>query len=142
MGRNCRIRHNVGMHRQRSARSSYMRYVTNKQHFNTTRDDTQESAMNNNAMDQLVSQAEELLSKLQDASNPEIRRLRAKVESGIAQAKSAASDQVQLGAEKLRQVTGSVVEYVQENPWVAVAAGTAIAVALLYMAFSRSTDDD
>ncbi|HEY0747205.1 MAG TPA: DUF883 family protein [Steroidobacteraceae bacterium] len=98
--------------------------------------------MNNNAMDQLVSQAEELLSKLQDASNPEIRRLRAKVESGIAQAKSAASDQVQLGAEKLRQVTGSVVEYVQENPWVAVAAGTAIAVALLYMAFSRSTDDD
>lgn len=97
---------------------------------------------NNNAMDQLVSEAEELLSKLHDASNPEIRRLRAKVESGIADAKRAASDQMQLGAEKLRQVTGSVVEYVQENPWVAVAAGTAIAVALLYMAFGRSTDDD
>ena len=96
----------------------------------------------NNAMDQLVSEAEELLSKLQDASNPEIKRLRAKVESGIADAKRAASDQVQLGAEKLRQVTGSVVEYVQENPWVAVAAGTAIAVALLYMAFGRGTDDD
>jgi ElaB/YqjD/DUF883 family membrane-anchored ribosome-binding protein len=93
-------------------------------------------------MDQLVSEAEELLSKLHDASNPEVRRLRAKVESGIADAKRAASDQVQLGAEKLRQVTGSVVEYVQENPWVAVAAGTAIAVALLYMAFGRGTDDD
>jgi ElaB/YqjD/DUF883 family membrane-anchored ribosome-binding protein len=97
---------------------------------------------NNNALDQLVSEAEELLSKLQDASNPEIRRLRAKVESGIADAKRAASDQLQMGAEKLRQVTGSVVEYVQENPWVAVAAGTAIAVALLYMAFGRAADED
>lgn len=97
---------------------------------------------NNNAMDQLVSDAEELLSKLQDASNPEVKRLRAKVESGLAEAKRAASDQLQVGAEKLRQVTSSVVEYVQENPWVAVAAGTAIAVALLYMAFSgRDTDD-
>lgn len=93
---------------------------------------------NNNAMDQVVSEAEELLSKLQDASNPEIQRLRAKVQSGLADAKRAASD----GAEKLRQATSSVVEYVQENPWVAVAAGTAIAVALLYMAFSgRDTDD-
>jgi ElaB/YqjD/DUF883 family membrane-anchored ribosome-binding protein len=97
---------------------------------------------NNNALDQLVSEAEELLSKLQDASNPEIRRLRAKVESGIADAKRAASDQLQMGAEKLRQVTGSVVEYVQENPWIAVAAGTAIAVALLYMAFGRAADED
>ena len=98
---------------------------------------------NNNAMDQLVSEAEELLSKLQDASNPEIQRLRTKVESGLAEAKRAASDQVQLGAEKLREVTSTVVAYVQENPWVAVAAGTAIAVAFLYMAFSgRDTNDD
>ena len=97
---------------------------------------------NNNAMDQLVSEAEELLSKLQDASNPEIKRLRSKVESGLAEAKRAASDQVQLGAEKLRQMTNSVVEYVRENPWVAVAAGTAIAVALFYMAFSGRDADD
>jgi ElaB/YqjD/DUF883 family membrane-anchored ribosome-binding protein len=97
---------------------------------------------NNNAMDQLVSEAEELLSKLQDATNPEIKRLRAKVESGLADAKRAASDQVQLGAEKLREVTGSVVAYVRENPWIAVAAGTAIAVALLYMAFSAQGSDD
>ncbi len=97
---------------------------------------------NNNAMDQLVSEAEELLSKLQDAGNPEIKRLRAKVESGLADAKQAASDQVQLGTEKLRQLTSSVVDYVQENPWVAVAAGTAIAVALLYLAFSGRDAED
>jgi ElaB/YqjD/DUF883 family membrane-anchored ribosome-binding protein len=97
---------------------------------------------NNNAMDQMVSEAEELLSKLQDATNPEIKRLRAKVESGLADAKRAASDQVQLGVEKLREVTGSVVAYVRENPWIAVAAGTAIAVAFLYMAFSAQGSDD
>jgi len=91
--------------------------------------------MNSNAMEQLVSDAEELLSKLHDASNPEIKKLRAKLEAGIAEAKQGATEQVQLGAEKLRQVTDSVVSYVQENPWVAVAAGTAIAVALLYVAF-------
>jgi ElaB/YqjD/DUF883 family membrane-anchored ribosome-binding protein len=39
-------------------------------------------------------------------------------------------------------MTESVVEYVQENPWVAVAAGTAIAVALIYIAFSGRNEED
>jgi ElaB/YqjD/DUF883 family membrane-anchored ribosome-binding protein len=92
--------------------------------------------MSNESMDQLVADAEELLSKLKDTGNPEIQKLRAKVQAGIAEAKQAATEQVTLGAERLRQVTDSVVSYVQENPWVAVAAGTAIAVALIYVAFS------
>jgi ElaB/YqjD/DUF883 family membrane-anchored ribosome-binding protein len=94
------------------------------------------------AMDNLVSDAEELLAKLKDTSNPDIQKLRTKVESGIAEAKQAATQQAQLGAEKLRQVTDSVVSYVQENPWVAVAAGTAIAVALIYVAFSGGNSGD
>jgi ElaB/YqjD/DUF883 family membrane-anchored ribosome-binding protein len=99
--------------------------------------------MNGKAIEQLVSDAEELLAKLHDASNPEIKKLRAKVEAGIAEARRGAVEQVQLGAEKLRQVTDSVVSYVQENPWVAVAAGTAIAVALIYVAFSgRNNGND
>jgi ElaB/YqjD/DUF883 family membrane-anchored ribosome-binding protein len=98
--------------------------------------------MNSNAMEQLVSDAEELLSKLHDASNPEIKKLRAKLEAGIAEARQGATEQVQLGREKLRQVTDTVVSYVQENPWVAVAAGTAIAVALIYIAFSGRNSGD
>jgi ElaB/YqjD/DUF883 family membrane-anchored ribosome-binding protein len=98
--------------------------------------------MNSKAIEQLVSDAEELLAKLHDASNPEIKKLRAKIEEGIAEARRGATEQVQLGTEKLRQVTDSVVSYVQENPWVAVAAGTAIAVALIYVAFSGRTDSD
>jgi ElaB/YqjD/DUF883 family membrane-anchored ribosome-binding protein len=94
------------------------------------------------AMDHLVSDAEELLAKLKDAGNPEVQKLRAKVESGIAEARQTAKDQAQAGLERLRQVTDSVVEYVQENPWVAVAAGTAIAVALIYVAFSARNADD
>ena len=92
--------------------------------------------MNGKVIEQLVSDAEELLAKLHDASNPEIKKLRSKLEAGIAEAKRGAEEQVQLGAERLRRVTDSVVSYVQENPWVAVAAGTAIAVALIYVAFS------
>jgi len=98
--------------------------------------------MNSKAIEQLVSDAEELLAKLHDAGNPEIKKLRAKIEAGIAEARQGATEQVQLGAEKLRQVTDSVVSYVRENPWVAVAAGTAIAVALIYVAFSGRTDND
>jgi ElaB/YqjD/DUF883 family membrane-anchored ribosome-binding protein len=101
------------------------------------------------AMDQLVSDAEELLAKLKDAGNPEIQKLRAKVESGIAEAKGAiagakesATEQVQLSVERLRQLSDSVVGYVQENPWVAVAAGTAIAVALIFVAFSGRNADE
>src|SRR5471030_1846048 len=48
------------------------------------------------AMDNLVSDAEELLAKLKDTSNPDIQKLRTKVESGIAEAKQAATQQAQL----------------------------------------------
>ncbi len=93
-------------------------------------------------MSQLVSDAEALLSKLGDLKSPDIQALRDKVEAGIADAKKGLSRQVRAGTDRLQDVTESVVDYVQENPWVAVAAGTAIAVALIYIAFSGRTEDD
>ena len=86
-------------------------------------------------MNQLVSDAEELLAKLGNSASPEIRQLRDKVESSVADMKGVIADQAEGSADKLRDVTKSVIEYVQENP--AVAAGTAIAVALIYVGFSR-----
>jgi ElaB/YqjD/DUF883 family membrane-anchored ribosome-binding protein len=94
-------------------------------------------------MSQLVSDAEELLARLGDSATPEIRQLRDRVESSIGDMKGVIFDKSKLSAEKIREVTKSVVGYVQENPWVAVAAGTAIAVALIYVAFSgRGQPDD
>ncbi len=88
------------------------------------------------SMQLLISDAEQLLSKLGDVKSPEIVALREKVESGIAETKNMIADQARVSAEGIRKMTSSVVGYVQENPWVAVAAGTAIAVALFYIAFS------
>jgi len=96
----------------------------------------------NSSINELVTDAEALLSKLGDIKSPDIQALRTKVESGIADAKKSVSRQARAGAEHLQEMTESVVEYVQENPWVAVAAGTAIAVALIYIAFSARSEDD
>jgi ElaB/YqjD/DUF883 family membrane-anchored ribosome-binding protein len=96
----------------------------------------------NSSISELVSDAEALLSKLGDVKSPDIQALRDKVEAGIADAKKGLSRQVQAGSDRLQDVTESVVGYVKENPWVAVAAGTAIAVALIYIAFSGRTEDD
>jgi ElaB/YqjD/DUF883 family membrane-anchored ribosome-binding protein len=96
----------------------------------------------NTSINELVADAEALLSKLGDHKSPDIQALRAKVETGIADAKKSMARQARAGAERLQEITESVVEYVQENPWVAVAAGTAIAVALLYVAFSGRSEDD
>jgi ElaB/YqjD/DUF883 family membrane-anchored ribosome-binding protein len=96
----------------------------------------------NTSINELVADAEALLSRLGDLKSPDIQALRDKVEAGIADAKKGLSRQVQAGADRLQEVTESVVGYVRENPWVAVAAGTAIAVALIYIAFSGRSEDD
>jgi ElaB/YqjD/DUF883 family membrane-anchored ribosome-binding protein len=96
----------------------------------------------NTLISDLVADAEALLSKLSDLKSPEIQALRDKVEAGIADAKKSLTRQVKWGADRVQDVTESVVEYVQENPWVAVAAGTAIAVALIYIAFSGRKEED
>jgi ElaB/YqjD/DUF883 family membrane-anchored ribosome-binding protein len=96
----------------------------------------------NTSINELVADAEALLSKLGDLTSPDIQSLRSKVEAGIADAKKNLSRQLQTGTDRVQDMTESVVEYVQENPWVAVAAGTAIAVALIYIAFSARSEDD
>jgi ElaB/YqjD/DUF883 family membrane-anchored ribosome-binding protein len=92
------------------------------------------------SMHDLVAEAEEMLGKLKDATSPEILKLREKVRSSVEDMKSGLADRTRASAAQIRAATESVVEYVQENPWVAVAAGTAIAVALIYVAFSGRDD--
>jgi ElaB/YqjD/DUF883 family membrane-anchored ribosome-binding protein len=98
--------------------------------------------MDNTTLNDLIADAEALLSKLGDLKTPEVQALREKVQAGIADAKKSLKRQAQWGADQVQEVTESVVAYVRENPWVAVAAGTAIAVALAYIAFAGRSDED
>jgi ElaB/YqjD/DUF883 family membrane-anchored ribosome-binding protein len=97
-------------------------------------------AVDPTSMQDLVQEAEEMLGKLKDATSPEILKLRDRVRSSVDDMKSNLADRTRTSAAQIRAATESVVEYVQENPWVAVAAGTAIAVALIYVAFSGRDD--
>jgi ElaB/YqjD/DUF883 family membrane-anchored ribosome-binding protein len=96
----------------------------------------------NTSLNDLIADAETLLAKLGELKTPEIQALRDKVQEGIADAKKSLKRQASWGAERAQEVTETVVEYVRENPWVAVAAGTAIAVALIYIAFSGGSEQD
>ena len=89
------------------------------------------------SVDQLVSDAEELLSKLGSAASPEIRGLRDKVESSIGEMKDVISRRAKDGVDTAQDVAKSVIEFVQDNPAVAIAAGAAIAVGLIYMGLTQ-----
>jgi ElaB/YqjD/DUF883 family membrane-anchored ribosome-binding protein len=96
----------------------------------------------NTSLNDLIADAEALLSKLGEVKTPEVQALRDRVQAGISDAKKSLKRQVKWGADRAQEVTETVVDYVRENPWVAVAAGTAIAVALLYVAFSGRSEED
>jgi ElaB/YqjD/DUF883 family membrane-anchored ribosome-binding protein len=90
---------------------------------------------------ELIRQAETLLAKVGDAATPEIRVLQTRLKDSIAEMKQGFATKANDGIDQLRDVTDSVVKYVRANPWVAVAAGTTIAVALIYAAFSSLRED-
>jgi len=98
--------------------------------------------MDQKALNDLITDAEGLLAKLGELKTPEVQALRDKVQAGIADAKKSLKRQVRWGADQVQEATESVVAYVRENPWVAVAAGTAIAAALIYIAFAGRSDED
>jgi ElaB/YqjD/DUF883 family membrane-anchored ribosome-binding protein len=100
------------------------------------------AGMDQKALNDLIADAEGLLAKLGELKTPEVQALRDKVQAGIADAKKSLKRPVQWGADQVQEVTESVVQYVRENPWVAVAAGTAIAAALIYIAFAGRSDED
>jgi ElaB/YqjD/DUF883 family membrane-anchored ribosome-binding protein len=96
----------------------------------------------NTSLNDVIAEAEVLLAKLGEVKTPEVEALREKVQTGIADAKKSLKRQVQWGADRAQEVTQTIVTYVRENPWVAVAAGTTIAVALIYIAFSGRSEED
>lgn len=77
----------------------------------------------------LMADVQDLLGRVAHVADPEIARMRAKVEAGLATAKKAIGD----GAEQVRKTAGEAMtagdDYVRERPWQAV--GVAAAAGLL-----------
>lgn len=89
------------------------------------------------AMSDLVADAEELLVKLGHSASPEVSALRDKVERSIDDMKTQVKSKVRIGSEAAQEIGANIVEYAQENPWVAAAAATTLAVALIYLAMQQ-----
>jgi ElaB/YqjD/DUF883 family membrane-anchored ribosome-binding protein len=78
-------------------------------------------------LDELIDGAEELLIQLADAHDPNIQRLRDRVDHAIADATRTLSRQDDEASLRLRDIANSIDDYVRDYPWLAVLTGVLVA---------------
>lgn len=74
----------------------------------------------------LMDSARELVSKLRDTDNPDVRRLRDRVDTFISGTHRQRAHRMQ-GPVKITRIPGSVLEYVHDHPWLAVLTAASLA---------------
>jgi len=81
----------------------------------------------------LLADVEDLMTRVSDSVDPEISRIRAKVESGLADARQMLSDGAEQVQRQAREAVNAGGRYVSDNPWTAVgiAALTGLTVGYL-----------
>ena len=85
-------------------------------------------------LDELIDGAEELLIQLADAHDPNIQRLRDRVDHAIADATRTLSRQDDEASLRLRDIANSVDNYVRDYPWLALITGASVAGAVAFIA--------
>jgi ElaB/YqjD/DUF883 family membrane-anchored ribosome-binding protein len=86
------------------------------------------TAMNHEKhVNRLIDGAEELVSKLQDTPNPDIQRLRDRVNVFVSDARRENSDRPRRRSVKITRIPGSLREYVHEHPFLAVVTAASLA---------------
>jgi ElaB/YqjD/DUF883 family membrane-anchored ribosome-binding protein len=74
----------------------------------------------------LIDGAEELVSKLRNTQNPDIQRLRDRVDAFVSDAKNGKSQRAH-GSVRITRIPGSLLEYVHEHPFLAVVTAASVA---------------
>jgi ElaB/YqjD/DUF883 family membrane-anchored ribosome-binding protein len=85
-------------------------------------------------LEELIDGAEELLIQLADAHDPNIQRLRDRVDHAIADATRTLSRQDDEASLRLRDIANSIDDYVRDYPWLAVLTGVLIAGTAAFIA--------
>jgi ElaB/YqjD/DUF883 family membrane-anchored ribosome-binding protein len=85
-------------------------------------------------LDELIDGAEELLIQLADAHDPNIQRLRDRVDHAIADATRTLSRQDDEASLRLRDIANSIDDYVRDYPWLAVLTGVLVAGTVAFIA--------
>jgi len=78
-------------------------------------------------LDQLIDDAEELLTKLGDVNTPEIARLRDRVDEAVSSTKRALQARTAEATTHVLDLAVSLDDYVHDYPWLAIAAAIALA---------------
>lgn len=88
---------------------------------------------------QLMEDVEELIRRVGDAADPELDRLRSKVQIAITSAREAIDSRTEWPRQRAREAVAAGAAYVREQPWqvAGVAAVVGIAVGLLLLARRR-----
>ena len=89
-------------------------------------------------LDALIDGAEELLTKLADAHNPQIQRLRDRVDHAIADARRSMERESDSSSIQLRDIATTVDDYVRDYPWLAVVTGIFLAGTVGFIAGSTA----
>lgn len=81
----------------------------------------------------LMDDARELVSKLRDTNNPEVQRLRDRVDRLIAQSEDGKPPRGVRPSMKITRIPGSLLEYVHDHPWLAVVTAASLAWTLSHL---------
>jgi ElaB/YqjD/DUF883 family membrane-anchored ribosome-binding protein len=85
-------------------------------------------------LDELIDGAEDLLTKLADAHNPEIQYLRDRVDQAIRDARRQIARQGETASPQLREIVNIIDDYVRDYPWLALTTGMLVAGTVAYLA--------
>jgi len=91
-----------------------------------------------NRLDELIDGAEELLTNLTDAHDPEIQKLRDRVDAAIAEARRAIATPEEELSVKVREIARTVDDYVRDYPWLAFATGVLVAGTIAFIVGSAT----
>jgi ElaB/YqjD/DUF883 family membrane-anchored ribosome-binding protein len=78
-------------------------------------------------LNNLFTQTEKLLAKLEEEGAPEIQELRERLDRSMAKTKIALNNKPPTENVKVRDVAASFNDYVQHHPWMALATGVLVA---------------
>ena len=77
-------------------------------------------------VDHLIDEARDLVSKLKNTHDPDVQRLRDRVDAFVSYAKRPRSNRRE-GSVKMTRIPGSVFDYVHEHPFLAVLTAASLA---------------
>lgn len=78
-------------------------------------------------VDRLMDDARELVSKLHDTKNPDLKRLRDRVDGFVSGARRVPVRRADRQRVRVTRIPGSLFDYVRDHPWLALVTATSLA---------------